>query len=102
MAVHPKHQRRGIGRLLVQWGVDVAEQLKLPIYLEATFEGMRLYEKVGFKPLTREKVTLSESITGIPGGADIPLMARMPSALKDLDFEEWAKTGSASTRGSVG
>ena len=99
MAVHPKQRRRGIGRLLVQWGIDVAEQLNLPIYLEATFEGMRLYEKNGFRALTHEKVTLSESITGILGGADVPLMLRMPSRFKDVDFEEWAKTNFANTRG---
>ena len=95
MAVHPRHQRRGIGRLLVQWGIDIAERLDLPIYLEATLEGMRLYEHAGFKKLTQEKVILSESVTGIPGGADVPLMVKMPSAANGLSFEEWANKGSA-------
>ncbi|RYP14775.1 hypothetical protein DL765_006152 [Monosporascus sp. GIB2] len=93
MAVHPDHRRRGAGRLLAQWGIDIAEQLKLPIYLEATFEGVPLYDSVGFKRVSHEKVVLPEGVTGYPGDVEVPLMIKMPSVAKDVDFETWSKRG---------
>ncbi|RYO81791.1 hypothetical protein DL766_004652 [Monosporascus sp. MC13-8B] len=100
---HVYHRRRGAGRLLAQWGIDIAEQLKLPIYLEATFEGVPLYDSVGFKRVSHEKVVLPEEVTGHPGDVEVPLMIKMPSAAKDVDFETWSErgypeTGLSSTR----
>ncbi len=42
MAVRPRHRRRGAGRSLTQWGINIAEQLGPVIYMEATFEGLPL------------------------------------------------------------
>jgi ribosomal protein S18 acetylase RimI-like enzyme len=47
LAVHPEYQRRGIGELLMQFGIDVAQKAVLPIYVESSREGVRLYEKTG-------------------------------------------------------
>jgi GNAT superfamily N-acetyltransferase len=47
LAVHPEYQRRGIGKLLMQFGIDVAQKTELPIYIESSREGIRLYEKMG-------------------------------------------------------
>jgi ribosomal protein S18 acetylase RimI-like enzyme len=47
LAVHPEYQRRGIGKLLMQFGIDVAQKTELPIYVESSREGVRLYEKMG-------------------------------------------------------
>ncbi|KAI7971321.1 hypothetical protein EIK77_007375 [Talaromyces pinophilus] len=49
LAVHPHHQRKGIGRKLIQWGLDEADRLGLIAYLEATADGARLYEQTGFE-----------------------------------------------------
>jgi GNAT superfamily N-acetyltransferase len=46
---HPKHRRRGVGRLLMEWGIKKADELGLPSYIEATDIGLRLYEASGFK-----------------------------------------------------
>jgi len=46
---HPKHRRRGVGRLLMEWGIEKADELGLPSYIEATDIGLRLYESCGFK-----------------------------------------------------
>lgn len=47
---HPDHHRRGAGRMLMQWGLDKADELGLPAYLEASAAGVRLYQSVGFEP----------------------------------------------------
>lgn len=49
LAVHPNHQRKGIGRKLLQWGLDEADRLGLIAYLEASADGVRLYEQTGFE-----------------------------------------------------
>lgn len=49
LAVHPNHQRKGIGRKLIQWGLDEADRLGLIAYLEASADGARLYEQTGFE-----------------------------------------------------
>lgn len=48
LTTDPKHQRRGAGAMLVQWGCDVADELGLECYLEASDAGHRLYQKKGF------------------------------------------------------
>ncbi|KAI1771395.1 acyl-CoA N-acyltransferase [Hypoxylon cercidicola] len=92
MAVDPEHQRRGVGRLLAQWGVDVAEQLGVPMYTESSKAGLRLYESVGFKRLTHVRLVHREEVTGRQD-EEVPLMVRMPSAAKGLSFKEWADNG---------
>jgi GNAT superfamily N-acetyltransferase len=46
---HPKHRRRGVGQLLMEWGIKKADELGLPSYIEATDIGLRLYEASGFR-----------------------------------------------------
>ncbi|KAI0011818.1 acyl-CoA N-acyltransferase [Xylariaceae sp. FL0662B] len=92
IAVHPTHQRRGIGRLLMQWGINAAEQLGVPIYTEASSTGFALYENVGFERLTHVKLVHKEEVTGLPD-TEIPLVVKMPSKAKGLSFKEWADKG---------
>jgi predicted N-acetyltransferase YhbS len=46
--VNPAAQRQGVGRALVQWGIEHAAEDKLPIYLAASREGEGLYTATGF------------------------------------------------------
>ncbi|KAL7623662.1 hypothetical protein AAE478_005214 [Parahypoxylon ruwenzoriense] len=92
MAVHPDHQRRGVGRLLLQWGIDVAEKLELPIYLEATESGLPLYSHRDFERLEHVKVIHKVEATGA-GEVEVPLMVKLPSKAKGIRFGEWAKKG---------
>jgi GNAT superfamily N-acetyltransferase len=48
---HPDHHRRGAGRMLMQWGLNKADELGLPGYLEGSAAGVGLYAKVGFEPV---------------------------------------------------
>ncbi|KAK4210997.1 putative GNAT family acetyltransferase [Rhypophila decipiens] len=51
IATTPDQKRRGIGKMLMQWGLDQAKADKRNVFLTATDEGKFLYEKVGFKLL---------------------------------------------------
>ncbi len=45
----PAYQRRGAGAKLLEWGLERADQLGLPAYLESSKVGYRLYKRHGFE-----------------------------------------------------
>lgn len=49
LCVHPDFQRRGVGKALVQWGLQQAADLGLTVHLEASPEGLSLYRSLCFK-----------------------------------------------------
>lgn len=49
LATSPKCQRTGIGKRLVQWGLDRCEEEGAPATLESSLSGRPLYEKMGFR-----------------------------------------------------
>lgn len=51
LAVDPTQQRRGIGRMLLQQGLDLAAQKGLDAFLVATPEGRGLYHSMGFRQI---------------------------------------------------
>ncbi|KAJ5691815.1 GNAT family acetyltransferase [Penicillium macrosclerotiorum] len=61
LAVAPAYQRRGIGRLLLEWGLDHARREHVAVGLEASAKGVGLYERAGFRP-----VNAMELMPGIP------------------------------------
>jgi GNAT superfamily N-acetyltransferase len=50
---HPSYRRKGIGAMLLEWGVDVAKEMKVDFWLDATPIGKPLYEKYGFQLVER-------------------------------------------------
>ena len=60
LVTHPDHQRRGAGALLVKYGVDVADEMGLVAYLEASTAGKPLYERWGFKEVDRRVFELEK------------------------------------------
>jgi hypothetical protein len=73
----------------MKWGMDVAEELNLPIYLESTVEGVPLYKKLGFESLA-EAIVFKPEITRVDREVKAPLMVKMPTAAGNMSFEEWA------------
>ncbi|SPQ25301.1 be2271e8-e575-4727-9cea-0151190e28ca [Thermothielavioides terrestris] len=65
LAVHPKHQRRGIATALVRSGMQQAEKLGLDIFVHAMKPGVPVYQRLGFR-LERE-LTQDDSQYGGPG-----------------------------------
>ncbi|KAJ6788771.1 hypothetical protein PWT90_03322 [Aphanocladium album] len=51
LGVDPEHQRRGIGKMLLNWGLDKAREENRDTYLIATPAGLPLYQAVGFEDL---------------------------------------------------
>ncbi|KAJ4342392.1 hypothetical protein N0V87_001010 [Didymella glomerata] len=49
LATHPDHQGRGAGKLLLDWGVEKADDEQLVTYLDATQVAKPIYEKRGFE-----------------------------------------------------
>ncbi|KAH7396206.1 hypothetical protein BKA66DRAFT_606098 [Pyrenochaeta sp. MPI-SDFR-AT-0127] len=49
MTVAPKHQYRGAGTLMMQWGTKLADSIGAACIVESTVEGRWLYEKSGFE-----------------------------------------------------
>lgn len=51
LAVDPKHQRRGIGTSLLNWGTERAKQDSKDCYVVATPTGRPLYVAAGFEEI---------------------------------------------------
>ena len=49
LAVNPKYHRRGAGSLLLKHGLEKADRLRLPVYLDCGVMGKPLYERYGFR-----------------------------------------------------
>ncbi|KAF2193543.1 hypothetical protein K469DRAFT_745115 [Zopfia rhizophila CBS 207.26] len=87
IATHPQYQRRGIGSLLTQAGIQIAQQSQLPIYLESTKSGQPLYAKLGFK-LLKETIVHEKGALGEGSEEErVPLMVWEPGSLSTgLEF----------------
>lgn len=51
LCVHKDHQRKGVGKVLLQWGLEYSAKVSLPVYLEASPAGYGLYLQYGFRQI---------------------------------------------------
>lgn len=56
LCVDPAWRRQGVGMMLLQWGLDRAQEENVVVGLDATDEGMALYVKAGFVEIARVEV----------------------------------------------
>ncbi|KAF9878694.1 GNAT family protein [Colletotrichum karsti] len=66
LGVHPDWQGKGVGKKLMQWGLERSDEDKVPIVLIATTDGQRLYTKLGFDVVNW---ATTRSFTWAEGGA---------------------------------
>jgi len=76
LATHPNHQRRGAGKMLLEWGLSKADKEGLKMYLDASAKGYKVYEKAGFK--TVREVTFDMEKWGGKGEEWWACMVREP------------------------
>lgn len=51
LVVDPRYQGRGVGRMLMEWGIRQAAAERVPVGLTASVTGKHLYQKLGFDVL---------------------------------------------------
>lgn len=56
LGTRPDYHGRGLGSMLLQWGLDRADRDGLEVYLSASPAGRPLYEKRGFQVVEIEEV----------------------------------------------
>lgn len=100
IAVNPKYQGKGIGTMLTRWGVNIAEQLHVPVYLEATDKSVGVYCRLGFRVLEKT-VRIKAELMDAEKDSNAPLMARMPSCADGIAFEDWVKQGRPALGGKI-
>lgn len=49
LSVLPEYERRGIGAMMLKWGLDIADEDDAPVYVSASESGAKLYAKHGFE-----------------------------------------------------
>lgn len=72
--VDDEYQRKGAGRLMVEWGNRLADTMMLPLWVEASKQGRGLYASCGYEVV--EHVYLESKHNTWEGGIDYPLMRR--------------------------
>ncbi|KAI9696899.1 MAG: hypothetical protein M1820_007974 [Bogoriella megaspora] len=50
LLTHEEYQRKGVAKLLLNWGIEQADRDGADIYLESSPAGLPVYKKFGFKP----------------------------------------------------
>jgi hypothetical protein len=71
----------------MQWGIDIAEKLIVPIYLESTQAALPLYEGIGFQRI-RGSIVQKPDITGLEHDVEVPLFYKMPKNDTAWNFEK--------------
>ncbi|ESZ91272.1 hypothetical protein SBOR_8339 [Sclerotinia borealis F-4128] len=56
LAVNPTFHRRGVGGMMLKYGIDLAQMEQVPIVLEASPAGTQLYTKFGFRETGRTEI----------------------------------------------
>ena len=57
---HPEYRRKGVGSLVMRWGLDHADKLGSESFVEATVEGKPLYERFGFEVVDTNELHVEE------------------------------------------
>ena len=60
LAVAPGWQGKGVGRRLLEWGLEIADREGWECWVDASREGVGLYRKVGWREVGEVRVDLGE------------------------------------------
>lgn len=79
LVVHPEHQRRGIGKMLMEDGLKEADRLGIQAVLGASKQGLGLYRKYGFTEFETMEINLWEYEGGEGMGTDRHVIMHRPA-----------------------
>ena len=79
LVVHPEYQRRGIGKVLMEYGLKEADRLGIQAVLGASREGLGLYKKYGFTEFEVMEINLWEYEGGEGMGTDRHVVMHRPA-----------------------
>jgi len=88
LAVAPSQQGKGIGKAMLRWGLDIAEEEQMPVVLESSQLARPIYESMGFK--TYKTVDMNHEIDG---ELKVPVMLWEPTSLAGKLVEEDGQGG---------
>ncbi|PYH88708.1 acyl-CoA N-acyltransferase [Aspergillus ellipticus CBS 707.79] len=57
LVTHPDYRRQGAASMLIEWGCEVADRAGRPIWVDASEDGVALYERFGFRDVSVAGVT---------------------------------------------
>ncbi|KAI4854506.1 hypothetical protein E4T44_00127 [Aureobasidium sp. EXF-8845] len=60
LATHPAYRRRGAAHMLLEKGMQKADEAGLDMYLQASLMGAPLYKKFGFEVMSMQEIDLSQ------------------------------------------
>ncbi|PWY84452.1 acyl-CoA N-acyltransferase [Aspergillus eucalypticola CBS 122712] len=52
LITHPDYRRQGAASMLIQWGCKRADQDGIPIWVDSSQEGARIYQRFGFRDVS--------------------------------------------------
>lgn len=69
----PKFERQGLASRLIRWGLERADEMGVPAYVDSSPTGLKLYEKMGFRACGEMMVDLGrfEGADGKEGGLGV-------------------------------
>ena len=79
LAIHPNHQRKGLGSRLIRLGLEEADRLGARTYIEASPAGLPVYLRYGWRPVEEKLLDLRPY--GCEGIEHHLFLMREPSAL---------------------
>ena len=93
LSVAPEYQRRGLGALMLNWGINQATAENVPVFVKSSPNGVSLYEKAGFRSF--EKIHFDTIDLGEPG---MQCLVWEPPALQGRWFDRAKEASQKSDR----
>ncbi|KAI1389229.1 acyl-CoA N-acyltransferase [Hypoxylon trugodes] len=93
LTVHPDYRREQIREFLLEWGIDIADELELPLYVETLENTASFYESMGLEKVTDHAVRFAANDIRTNIDVEIPIFVKMPSIAEGLSFEDWVFEG---------
>ncbi|KAF7596891.1 hypothetical protein BBP40_011936 [Aspergillus hancockii] len=80
LCILPGHQGKGLGSIMLEWGIKKADAQDKRVYLESTPDGMGLYKKYDFELV--EEVMFEYGQFGVEGKEKVTIMLREPAGCR--------------------